>query len=57
MALGNSMMQRCLTGCIARVHGTLVLEEQLDDGYGADGCGSVDGVLAALVFDAGGGGG
>lgn len=57
MALGYSMMQgrvSLVIGCVERAPG---FEEEIDHGHGTNGCCAVEGVLAALVTDSGGGGG
>lgn len=55
MTLGNSVMQRRLARRIGSVERTVGLYQKLNHGHGTDGCGAVQGVLAALVFDACGG--
>lgn len=49
------MMQRRPAVGVGRIQRALVLDQQVDHGYGADGGGAVEGVLASFVADAGGG--
>lgn len=53
MALRNSMVKRRETLIIRRIQGALVLQQEHNHGDGTDGCGAMDGVLAAAVADAG----
>lgn len=55
MAFRHGMMQGRLPVGVCRVEGALLGHQEVDHGYGADGGGSVQGVLAALVAYAGGG--
>lgn len=57
MALCNGMVQSRLSVGVCGVEWALLGYQEVDHGYGADGGGSVQGVLAALVAYAGGGGG
>ena len=52
MAFGNGVVQGRVAFVVGGVERAPVLEQQRDHGGGADGRGTVDGVLAAAVADA-----
>lgn len=53
VTLRNSMMKRGEAFIVRRVQGAPVLQQQHHHGHGPDGCGAMDGVLAAAVTNAG----
>lgn len=57
MSLSHSMMQRRPSITVRRVQRAFVLDQEIHHGHGTHGGGTVDGVLATFVADAGGGGG
>lgn len=57
MPLGHRMVQRRISRIVRRVQWAPRLQKQVDHGDGSHGCRTVQWVLAALVADAGRGGG
>lgn len=53
VTLRDSMMKRGEALTVRRIQGALVLQQEHHHGHGTDGCGAMDGVLAAAVADAG----
>jgi hypothetical protein len=53
VTLCNSMVKRREALVVCSVQGALVLQQERNHGCGTNGCGAMDGVLAAAVADAG----